>query len=179
VGELGLNRNVMEAFEESFKDILKLSPGERLLWVSRASKVNLDPILKEVPRDTTDWFLWKGASVQLWLAMKDGIMDGFLIVSNKRLMFFRAEMKRTKALIWKSINLDLILDVNINDITNIKSKENFMEIYYWNGGEMDILILVNYMKVDPEHPGYINISKLMDINKVTEDLQGIVSIGKE
>ena len=174
-----MNGNAIETFVASFHDILNLDAGEKVLWISNAMKIDLVPILKEVPRDTTDWLLWKGASFHLWLAMKDGLINGFLIVSNKRMRFFKAEMERSKSLVWKSIQLDLILEVDIRDIKNIKSMENYLELFFWNRGEVDVLLLANFKEIDPKHPGYTQVPTFIDIDKVTPNLGEIVLIGKK
>ena len=175
-----MNGNALETFVAAFKDSLNLGAGERVLWVSRAMKINLDSLLKELSFDTTQYVMWQYHIGDLYKALMDreGLIRGFIIVSNKRLMFFKSRMIRSKSMIWKSIQLDPIMKVDIKDIHSVKFKENFVEIFYLNGGEMDIVAFTYFRGFYPEHPGYEQIPTLINFDTVAKNLREILSIDK-
>jgi len=166
---------VSQPIQEELSKVVDLESDEIILRSMNASTFSFESWVEGASIPKIEWIFKTGLGFGPIHGL-DGIKDGVLVLTNKRIVFLRSKGMREGVTLWKSHHYEIEHSVDCRDILDVNVKKNFLRVFYRDDTGVDVLILGGFHEMDPVNPGLESLVQTIDASEVAREINEYRSV---
>lgn len=158
-----------QPIQEELSKVVDLESDEIILRSMNASTFSFESLLEgaSIPKIESNYRTNLGFGTIYAL---DGMKDGVLVLTDRRIVFLRSEGKREGVTLWKTRHYEIGHSVDYRDIIDVNVKKGFLRVFYRDEAGVEVLNIGGFHEMDPVNPGLESIFQTIDAREVAREI---------
>jgi hypothetical protein len=160
---------VSQPIREELPKVIGLESNEIILRCMNASALSFESLLEGASIPKIEWNYRTNLGFGTIYAL-DGIKDGALVLTDRRIVFLRSEGKREGVTIWKTRHYEIGHSVDYRDISDVNVKKGFLRVFHRVEAAVEVLNFGGFHEIDPVNPGLESLIQTIDASEVAREI---------
>jgi len=166
-----MSKTENDAIAGEIQEQTDLRPDENLLLAVNVTRVEFAHLLEYVPPDV--WYVHYSMP---YLNLEGVFAEGFLLVTDSRVAFFRRVKKTEKMSVWKTLSYVSEKSIKNETIISCKVLGDAVQLIHNSNKEADVFIFGRMYEIDPKKPGNEVLRKRVNPNYVADIISSVARL---